>query len=112
MKQKEAIEALSALAQDHRLRIFRMLVKETPGGLAAGEIAARIGIMPSALSFHLSHLERAGLLKAERVKRNIIYSVEVAGMRRLLAFLSEDCCGGRPEICGGLADPAAARVAG
>lgn len=102
MKTKDAINALSALAQEHRLRIFRMLVKELPGGLAAGEIAARIGIAPSALSFHLSHLERAGLLRAARVKRNIIYSVEVDGMRRLLAFLSEDCCHGRPEICGGL----------
>ena len=102
MNEKDAIYALAALAQEHRLRIFRMLVKEIPVGMAAGEIAERIGIAPSALSFHLSHLERSGLLQAKRNKRNIIYSVETEGMRRLLAFLSEDCCHGRPEICGGL----------
>lgn len=102
MNEKNAIYALSALAQEHRLRVFRLLVREIPAGLAAGEIAERIGLAPSALSFHLSHLERSGLLQATRNKRNIIYTVETEGMRRLLAFLSEDCCHGRPEICGGL----------
>ena len=106
MKEKDAIHALAALAQAHRLRIFRMLVRELPGGMAAGEIAARIGLAPSALSFHLSHLERAGLLQATRNKRNIVYAVDPGGMRALLAFLSQDCCHGRPEICGGLPQPA------
>ncbi len=103
-----AIIALSALAQEHRLQVFRMLVKEGPSGLPAGEIAARIGAAPSALSFHLAHLERAGLLRAWRVKRNIYYAVEVEGMRQLLSFLTEDCCHGRPELCGGIATLAAA----
>ncbi len=102
MDDRTAIEALSALAQEHRLRTFRMLVKEGPSGLPAGEIAARIEIAPSALSFHLSHLERAGLLRAWRVKRHVYYAVEVEGMRKLLAFLTEDCCRGRPELCGEL----------
>jgi len=108
MNNRTAILALSALAQEHRLRVFRLLVKHAPEGLAAGEVAARIGIAPSALSFHLAHLERAGLLRAKRDKRNIIYRVDTEGMRRLLAFLSEDCCRGRPELCGGLPRPAEA----
>lgn len=107
MDDRTAIEALSALAQEHRLRTFRMLVKEGPSGLSAGEIAARIEIAPSALSFHLSHLERAGLLRAWRVKRHVYYAVEVEGMRKLLAFLTEDCCRGRPELCGELTSLAA-----
>ena len=69
MDERTAITALSALAQEHRLRMFRMLVKEGPSGLTAGEIAARIGVAPSAVSFHLSHLERAW-----RVKQHIYYS--------------------------------------
>ena len=100
MKNATAISALSALAQEHRLQVFRMLVKEGPPGLSAGEIAARIGVAPSAMSFHLAHLERAGLLRSWRVKRHIFYAVEVNGMRSLLAFLTEDCCGGQPELCG------------
>ena len=107
MDDRTAIEALSALAQEHRLRTFRVLVKEGPAGLSAGEIAARIEIAPSALSFHLSHLERAGLLHAWRVKRHVYYAVEVEGMRKLLAFLTEDCCHGRPELCGELTGLAA-----
>ncbi len=109
MKETLAIDALSALAQEHRLRIFRMLAKLAPEGLAAGEIAARLKVSPSALSFHLAHMERARLLRATRDSRHIIYSVDVAGMRSLLGFLSDDCCGGRPELCGGL--PALTREA-
>jgi len=103
MDDQDAIAALSALAQEHRLRLFRTLVKEGPSGLAAGEIAARLGIASSALSFHLAHLERAGLIRSWRVGRHIYYAVEVEGMRALLAFLTEDCCQGHPEICGGVA---------
>ena len=101
MDDQTAIAALSALAQEHRLRVFRLLVRQGPSGLAAGEIADRLAVAPSALSFHLAHLERAGLLTSWRVKRNIYYAIRVAGMRRLLAFLTEDCCQGRPEICDG-----------
>ena len=102
MDQRKAVGALSALAHEHRLKVFRLLVKAGPGGLAAGAIATRIGIAPSALSFHLAHLERAGLLRSWRVQRHIFYAVSVEDMRRLLAFLTEDCCQGQPELCGEL----------
>lgn len=97
-----AVDALSALAHRHRLQVFRVLVKEGPPGLAAGEIGGRLGIAPSALSFHLAHLERAGLLRSWRDGRQVRYAVEVDSMRRLLGFLTEDCCNGQPEICGGV----------
>ena len=102
MDDELAVDALSALAHRHRLRVFRVLVKEGPPGLAAGEIGTRLGIAPSALSFHLAHLERAGLLRSWRHGRQVRYAVEVDRMRGLLAFLTEDCCNGQPEICGGL----------
>jgi DNA-binding transcriptional ArsR family regulator len=100
METKNAIAALAALAQDHRLAVFRMLVREGPGGLPAGEIAARVAVPPSTLSHHLGQLERAGLLRSWRLQRQIFYAVDIEGTRRLLAFLTDDCCQGRPEICG------------
>jgi DNA-binding transcriptional ArsR family regulator len=100
MDERSAIEALAGLAQEHRLRVFRLLVREGPGGLPAGQIAERLGIPPSTLSAHLAQLERAGLLRSRRDQRRIIYAVDLEGIRRLLAFLIEDCCQGRPEICG------------
>jgi DNA-binding transcriptional ArsR family regulator len=100
MESKLAVEAFSALAQEHRLAVFRLLVREGPGGLPAGEIAERIAVPPSTLSHHLAHLERAGLLRSWRVERRIFYAVDVEGTRRLIAFLTEDCCQGRPEMCG------------
>ena len=102
MDDPTAVAALAALAQDHRLRIFRILVRQGPSGLSAGEIAQRLGLAPSALSFHLAQLERASLLHSWRVKRNIYYAVEIEGVRRLLGFLTEDCCQGQPELCGDL----------
>jgi DNA-binding transcriptional ArsR family regulator len=100
MEMKQAVAALGALAQEHRLAVFRLLVREGPSGLSAGDIAARVAVAPSTLSHHLGHLERAGLLRSWRAQRRIFYAVDVEGTRRLLAFLSEDCCQGRPEICG------------
>jgi DNA-binding transcriptional ArsR family regulator len=91
---------LAALAQEHRLRVFRLLVREGPIGLPAGEIALRLGVRPSTMSSHLAQLERAGLLRSRRDQRRIIYAVDVEGIRKLLAFLIEDCCQGHPEICG------------
>ncbi len=102
MEAKNAVKALSALAHEYRLEVFRILVREGPSGLPAGEIASLIAISPSALSFHLAHLERAGLVHAWRKGRNYIYAIEIEGMRRLLTYLTEDCCDGQPEICGGL----------
>lgn len=99
MDEKIAIEVLAGLAQEHRLRVFRLLVREGPGGLPAGQIAERLGLAPSTLSAHLAQLERAGLLRSRRDQRRIIYAVDHDGIRRLLAFLIEDCCQGRPELC-------------
>ena len=70
-----------------------------PNGLAAGAVAERIGVQPATLSFHLRELERAGLLTARRESRQIFYAPDFQGMRALLAFLTEDCCGGHPEVC-------------
>jgi ArsR family transcriptional regulator, arsenate/arsenite/antimonite-responsive transcriptional repressor len=96
----DATACFAALAHEHRLAVFRLLVERGPSGLAAGDIAERVGVPPSTLSHHLAHLDRAGLLRSWRVQRNIFYAVDVEGTRRLVAFLTEDCCQGRPEICG------------
>lgn len=102
MNETQAVKAMGSLAHGSRMRLFRLLVTEGPDGLCAGDIAARLHLSPSALSFHLSHLENAGLLRSWRVGRNSFYAVEVDGMRGLLGFLTEDCCKGRPELCGTL----------
>jgi ArsR family transcriptional regulator len=100
METRPATEAFAALAQEHRLAVFRLLVREGPNGLSAGDIAERIAIPPSTLSHHLAHLERAGLLRSRRIERRIFYAVDIEGTRRLVAFLTEDCCQGHPELCG------------
>lgn len=103
MEERAAVTALAALAQETRLRVFRILINEGPSGLPAGAIAERLAVPPSTLSFHLAHLERAGLLRSTRLQRQVIYAADVEGTRRLLTFLTADCCQGHPEICGGLA---------
>jgi DNA-binding transcriptional ArsR family regulator len=108
MKLDQAVLALSALAQETRLAVFRLLVKQGPGGLRAGEVADRLRVTPATLSFHLAQLERAGLLSSHRRSRQIVYRVDLEGTRRLLAFLSEDCCQGRPELCADLGTDAPA----
>jgi DNA-binding transcriptional ArsR family regulator len=100
MDERNAIEALAGLAQEHRLRVFRLLLREGPGGLPAGQIAERLGVPASTMSSHLAQLERAGLLRSRRDQRRILYAVDLDGVRRLLAFLIEDCCQGHPELCG------------
>ena len=102
METKHAVAALSALAHDTRLRAFRLLVEQGPPGLPAGEIAERLSVSPPTLSSHLAQLERAGLAHSWRVERRIFYAVEVEGTRRLLRYLTEDCCEGQPELCGDL----------
>jgi ArsR family transcriptional regulator len=99
---RKAVALLTALAQEHRLRIFRLLVRLGPSGLPAGEIASEVGISSTSTSFHLKELERSGLLEATREGRFIRYAVSVDVMRQLLQFLTEDCCQGHPEICGGV----------
>lgn len=103
MEAPSAVEALSALAHASRLEVFRLLVKSGPEGLAAGEIARATGSLPNTLSANLGVLAAAGLVASRREGRSIIYSAAYERMRDLLAFLMEDCCGGRPEICAPLA---------
>lgn len=99
MDAEHAIGALRALAQDTRLRIFRVLVKAGPEGLAAGAIAGALGVPSPTLSFHLQQLNYAGLVTKRRESRSLIYSVSIDGMNALMGFLMDDCCGGRPELC-------------
>ena len=100
MNAKEAVTSLAALAHPQRLAIFRLLVREGPSGLPAGDIAEAVGAMPTAASFHLKELDRAGLLTSTRIGRYVRYAVHFDGMRKLLTYLTEDCCRGRPEFCG------------
>lgn len=97
-----AARTLTALAQEHRLAIFRLLVKQGSAGMPAGEISERVGIGPTSASFHLKELDRAGLISARREGRFIRYAFRTDTMRDLLGFLMEDCCQGRPELCGDL----------
>ena len=100
MNDKHAVTSLAALAHEQRLRIFRILVKQGTNGMPAGGIAEAVDASPTATSFHLKELERAGLLHATRDGRYIRYAIHVEGMRQLLEYLTEDCCQGQPELCG------------
>ena len=102
-----AVKRLSALAQDARLELFRLLVKAGPEGLAAGEIARQLETPANTTSAQLLLLSNAGLIRARREGRSIIYAVDYTGMSDLLVFLTEDCCGGRAEICAPLVAAAA-----
>jgi ArsR family transcriptional regulator, arsenate/arsenite/antimonite-responsive transcriptional repressor len=99
MKKSSVITALGALAQETRLDIFRLLVEKGPDGLPAGEIGERLGQPSPTLSFHLNQLRFAGLVTSRRESRSIIYSANFKMMNELLAYLTENCCGGRPELC-------------
>jgi DNA-binding transcriptional ArsR family regulator len=102
MDMSDALASLSALAHEGRLAIFRLLVKAGPDGLAAGDIAQRLNTQPSTMSAQLLVLSNAGLVHARREGRSIIYAADFGRMGGLLEFLTRDCCGGRPEICGPL----------
>ncbi|WP_116237307.1 ArsR/SmtB family transcription factor [Parasphingopyxis lamellibrachiae] len=95
LQEKYAVDALAALAQPNRLALFRLLVQAGEGGLPAGEIAKRLGLPNSSLSFHLAHLERADLIARTRDGRSLIYSADYAAMNRLVGYLMENCCGGK-----------------
>ncbi|HYS45217.1 MAG TPA: helix-turn-helix transcriptional regulator [Rhizomicrobium sp.] len=98
-----ALAGLSALAHDGRLSIFRLLVKAGPDGVAAGAIARKLDTAPNTLSAQLLVLSNAGLVRARREGRSIIYAADFERMGALLQFLTKDCCGGRAEICAPLA---------
>lgn len=104
MEAIDAAQVFAALSQETRLTVLRLLVAAGPSGMPAGMIAERIGAPASTASFHLGALERAGLTQSTRQSRQIIHAVRVAALRELIAFLTETCCDGHPELCGDIAD--------
>lgn len=94
MDSPAAITALSALAQEHRLALFRLLVQAGADGMPAGSIAEALGVPNSSLSFHLAQLTRAGLIQQERQSRSLIYRADYDAMNALVGYLMENCCGG------------------
>jgi DNA-binding transcriptional ArsR family regulator len=110
MESELAIRRLSALAQDGRLSVFRLLVKAGRDGIAAGEIAQTLDLPQNTLSAQLTILANAGLVGSRRAGRSIIYSANYDGMSELLVYLMKDCCQGRPEVCAPL-EEAASRAA-
>ena len=99
MEMIDAVRTFSALGQETRLAVFRMLVQAGPEGLAAGEIAERLSVLPNTLSANLTVLSHCGLVTSRRYGRSIRYAVDFEAVRGLLASLLEDCCGGRKELC-------------
>jgi DNA-binding transcriptional ArsR family regulator len=94
MDSKQAVHALAALAHEHRLGVYRMLVEAGPQGLNAGTIAAGLKLPPSSLTFHLQNLHRAGLVSQLRRSRELIYSADFTAMNALVGYLTENCCAG------------------
>jgi ArsR family transcriptional regulator, arsenate/arsenite/antimonite-responsive transcriptional repressor len=92
MKTVQVIEALGALAHEHRLAIFRLLIERGPEGLPAGRIAERVGLVPSSLTFHLQNLQRAGLIAQRRESRQLFYSADFTAMNALVGYLTDNCC--------------------
>ncbi|TDT74803.1 ArsR family transcriptional regulator [Litoreibacter halocynthiae] len=99
MDNAQAIDAFAALSQATRLDVFRLLVKAGEVGMSAGDIGDSLGVRQNTMSTHLAVLTRSGLIRNTRDGRSIRYFVDMDGMRGLLAFLMEDCCGGRPDLC-------------
>ncbi len=99
MKTAEVIAALGALAHEHRLAIFRLLVQQGPAGLPAGAIGERVGLVPSSLTFHLQSLQRAGLISQARASRQLIYSADYPAMNGLVEYLTDKCCAAGNSGC-------------
>ncbi len=108
MKADKAVAALNAIAHEHRLAVYRMLVQRGPDGLSAGEIADRIGVPPSSLTFHLQQLLHAGLVTQRRLGRQLFYATDFAAMNGLVSYLTENCCGGDKDSCAPACKPALA----
>jgi DNA-binding transcriptional ArsR family regulator len=104
MEMTNAVSAFEALGQPTRLAVFRLLVQTGSDGLAAGDIAVTLELRPNTLSTHLSILSQAGLITASRAGRSIRYSADMQGLRALMSWLLQDCCGGKPETCGPILD--------
>ena len=99
MDKTSALAALAALAQEHRLDVFRLLVEAGPDGMPAGAVAEALGLAPNALTFHFDRLRHARLVTVQREGRSMIYAARFVTMNALLDFLTENCCGGAPEKC-------------
>lgn len=99
MDNKHAIDTFAALSQSTRLDVFRLLIKAGETGVLAGDISDTLGVRQNTMSANLGVLTRSCLIRSEREGRSIRYFADMNGMRGLLAFLMEDCCGGRPELC-------------
>lgn len=99
MDKINALDAFAALSQPTRLDVFRLLINAGEQGMSAGDISGTLGVRQNTMSANLGILNRAGLIRSDREGRNIRYFADMAGLRGLLAFLMEDCCGGRPELC-------------
>ena len=106
MNVKQAVVALGAIAHEHRLAVYRLLVETGPAGLPAGEIAERLGTPPSSLTFHLQQMLHAGLVTQRRLGRQLIYAADFAAMNGLVSYLTENCCGGGAS-CAPACNPAA-----
>jgi ArsR family transcriptional regulator len=99
MEKMDAVTALSALAQDNRLDVFRLLVEAGPEGMPAGEIASALKLAPNTLTFHFDRLRTAGLVTVRRDGRSMIYAARFETMNALLGYLTENCCKGVPDRC-------------
>jgi ArsR family transcriptional regulator, arsenate/arsenite/antimonite-responsive transcriptional repressor len=99
MKKLQALAALAALAQDNRLDVFRLLVEAGPEGMPAGAVANALNLAPNTLTFHFDRLREAGLVTVRRNGRSMIYAAQYDTMNALLAYLTENCCRGRPDEC-------------
>lgn len=99
MDATDVCPALSGLAQPTRLEVFRLLIASEPAGVAAGDIARRIGVPHNTLSSHLAVLTRCGLISSERKSRSIIYRADLVRFREIILYLLKDCCNGKPEVC-------------
>lgn len=99
METSDAVTALAALAQESRLAVFRLLVRNAPDGLTPGVIGEQLELPAPTLSFHLKTLAQAGLVNTVQEGRFVRYRAEMAGINALIAFLTEDCCSGKPEHC-------------
>ena len=106
MNAGQAVAALTALAHEYRLSVYRMLVEAGPAGLNAGTIAVRLKLAPSSLSFHLQHLNRAGLITQQRSSRQLIYATDFVVMNDLVGYLTENCCAGSAGECKTGCEPA------
>lgn len=99
MKSAQVVKALSGLAQPTRLALYRLLVARGPEGMVAGQVAKKLKVSPATLSFHFRALSHAGLIESRQKGRFIYYAANFAAMNDMLAFLTDNCCGGNPDAC-------------